>query len=429
MVSFLTKPIIEQELIQSLNKAKEKLSYDAHLLRQIEELESLKKNNLILIKESIFNKLLRESHLTQTFKERVREVGINLDYQYFQMAIIDVDSKTQDIELELIKLTKSLENTNDFSFDFTIKNEQLILLFKSNNQNMSGFIERSIKHLILSNKRFNNTLFNCGLSLSFQDGNFKRAYDQAKRALALRKLYINEDGIYTYESYPQTQSLRIDDAYLKDFIYALEFSTLSDTLALLDRLLDAWYAKDNQALYYFMTSSLLNEMFKTTNKDELLKEIGSINTYYQTLLETKSLHSLKEALYALSKHIKALNKSERLKTSAHNTNKILTYIKHNFKDPNLNMDQVSYNVNLSSSYTSLLLKEENTSFTKYLTEQRLEYAKSLILSSNLKIMDKHRGHKNIYGDTKLSNKGSLLFIALSSLLLVFLLVFAIVTSL
>lgn len=68
VVSFLTKPIIEKELIDALNKAKEKLLKDALMLKQIEELNSLKKDHLVLIKESLFNKLLRETTLTKSFK-------------------------------------------------------------------------------------------------------------------------------------------------------------------------------------------------------------------------------------------------------------------------------------------------------------------------------------------------------------------------
>ena len=122
---------------------------------------------------------------------------------------------------------------------------------------------------------------------------FKTAYDQAKRVLGLRKLYLNEDGIYTYDSYPKTKPFYIEHSYLKDFIYALEFSTLEEALSLLDNLIQMWYTKENQALYYYMTSTILNEMFQTTNKEELIHDIGSINHYYQTLLETKSVVALK----------------------------------------------------------------------------------------------------------------------------------------
>lgn len=122
--------------------------------------------------------------------------------------------------------------------------------------------------------------------------------------MGLRKLLIHEDGLYTYESYPDMKKMHLDDSYLNDFLYAVEFSSLDDALLLLDRLLDNWYTKDNQGLYYYMTSSLLNALFQIANKDALFKEIGSINSYYQTLLETKSLLSLKESLHGLTKQIK-----------------------------------------------------------------------------------------------------------------------------
>lgn len=151
VVRFLTKPIIESELIEALKIAKDKLHQDAQVLKHIEELETLKKNNLVLLKESFFNKLLKTDHLSNDLRVRIGE-SINLEYETFQIGIIDFNTQIHDVELELIKVVQPLLENQTFSFDFTIKNEQLIILFKSNNLNASMQIEQAIKRLITNHR-------------------------------------------------------------------------------------------------------------------------------------------------------------------------------------------------------------------------------------------------------------------------------------
>lgn len=108
-------------------------------------------------------------------------MSIDLDFNKFIIGIMDVNSDINNIELELLKVGQALADYEAFSLDFTIKNEQLVMLFKSNQVNISSYVERALKHTILSHKRFSNIDLSCGLSLVFSNHNFRKSYDQAVR--------------------------------------------------------------------------------------------------------------------------------------------------------------------------------------------------------------------------------------------------------
>jgi two-component system response regulator YesN len=62
------------------------------------------------------------------------------------------------------------------------------------------------------------------------------------------------------------------------------------------------------------------------------------------------------------------------------------YIALHYADPGISLDSVSSALSYSVSYISLLLKKEGTSFTKYVTELRMQKAKELLADPNSKVI-------------------------------------------
>ena len=67
---------------------------------------------------------------------------------------------------------------------------------------------------------------------------------------------------------------------------------------------------------------------------------------------------------------------------------ILKYIEDRFRDPTLTLDEVTKGVNFSRSYISRLFRENTgASFCKYLTERRLSYAKELLETTDMSVIE------------------------------------------
>ena len=383
VVGFLTKPITEEKLNDNLDKD------EITLIKNVEVIDELKKENNILIKESLFNKLLRENDLSDDFVKRLINNDIPINFKYFQIAIFNLHDLRGGIEIEtyLIQIYQELEHLIDSSMklNFTIKNDQLIILIKANEEIN---IEKHFQNIISKHRRFYNNNMSVGLSLVFSKYDFKKAYEEAKIALTYRSVFMNKDNVYRYLKESKSLNFTYDIELTRELRYALEYLDISESKKILDKLISKSFLSDNQHVHYLIISNILNEVFKSIkNINKLVDSIGNINDYYLQFLNMHSKAELLEKLYELLEIITKINSEERQNISNSNTTRILRLIENNFKNPNFNLDLLADEVNLSVSYVSLLLKEQNMSFIKYLTTLRINEAEKLLLNSSLKIVE------------------------------------------
>ena len=67
-------------------------------------------------------------------------------------------------------------------------------------------------------------------------------------------------------------------------------------------------------------------------------------------------------------------------------NQIKLFIENNYKNPLLSLEDVANELGYSVSYISAILKKNNTSFTKYLTDIRMNASLPLLAKSNEKLI-------------------------------------------
>lgn len=389
VVGFLTKPITEEKLNDNLDKAITKINDEVTLINNEALIDDLKKENNILIKESLFNKLLRENDLNKDFIKRLSNNDINLDFKYFQIAIFNLHELRDDLEIEtyLIQIYQELDSLikDSMQLNFTIKNERLIILMKSN---VEINIEKHFQNIISRHRRFYNTNLSVGLSLVFSKYKFKKAYEEAKIALTYRSVFMNKDNVYRYLKESKSLNFTYDIELTRELRYALEYLEVCKSKQILDQLISNSFLSNNQNVHYLIISNILNEIFKSIkNINKLVESIGNINDYYLQFLNMHSKEELLEKLYELLETISNINSEERQNITNSNTTRILRLIENNFKNPDFNLDLLADEVNLSVSYVSLLLKEQNMSFVKYLTTLRIKEAEKLLLNSSLKIVE------------------------------------------
>lgn len=389
VVGFLTKPIIEESLNHNLDKAIIKIEDEKSLIKNVEVINELKKENNFLIKESLFQKILRENSLSDNIIKRLSNNDISLDFKYFQIANFMLNELNSDLEIEayLIQIYQEIEAliNVDVELNMTIKNEQLIILIKSN-QEIN--VEKHFQNVISKHNRFYNNILSVGLSLVFSNYYFKEAYDQAKTALTYRSFFTNKYNVYRYLEEGNSFSFKYNIELTRELRYTLEYLTLSESKNILDKLISESFLSHNQNVHYLVISNILNEIFKSVkNINRFVNKIGNINDYYLQFLNMHSKEQLLNKLYELLELISEINHEERQDLSSVNTNKILRLIQDNYKNPDFSLEILADEVNLSVSYISLLLKEQNLSFVKYLTNLRIVEAKKLLTNSSLKIIE------------------------------------------
>ena len=137
-------------------------------------------------------------------------------------------------------------------------------------------------------------------------------------------------------------------------------------------------------LYEFNLSNLLNAILKAANEDVTL----TYNNVYKEVYELKTVDEVFEYVYDLAINVQLMNSDQIKHKADHNMTLIIDYMKNNFGDKNLNLEQLANEVNYSISYITTLFKQiKQSTFVKKLTEIRMEKAKEILLNSQTKIIE------------------------------------------
>ena len=119
--------------------------------------------------------------------------------------------------------------------------------------------------------------------------------------------------------------------------------------------------------------------------DKVIPELNSIETI---LSNVKSVEQLREQTYKILSVALAYRDSQpngQYKNLIHQTKE---YLEHHYMNPDLSLNEVAAQVNLSASHFSVVFSQETgQTFKEYLTEIRINKAKELLRMTSLRSAD------------------------------------------
>ena len=105
------------------------------------------------------------------------------------------------------------------------------------------------------------------------------------------------------------------------------------------------------------------------------------------LFNSKTGAALFQFLSTLVYKIDEINKSQRLNKVDTSFSQITFYLEQNYKNPTLSLEDVANKLGYSLSYISAIFKKNNTSFTKYLTDLRMNKALLILKKDDAKLIN------------------------------------------
>ena len=142
-----------------------------------------------------------------------------------------------------------------------------------------------------------------------------------------------------------------------------------------------------QNTYYYVLNNLLDYVLKScVSLPTLYQETHAHKDIVNNLFSLKTNESILEFFKKLILDIDEINKKARLNKVESSFNQITNYLDNNYMNPTLSLDDLAQELGYSLSYISAILKRNNTSFTKYLTDIRMSKAKILLNEENSKLI-------------------------------------------
>ncbi len=394
VVSYLSKPIDEAEVVESLSKVKTLLDEEYQTLYNQERLHSMYKKNLPSLIENRFNTLLNLAEITDDDLESFKTYNIDLNHGEFFVGFVEIKGTTSFLEIEQLRIF--LMNLLDEEFSnfkagfYFSRGYELIFIVNSEVLNASD-IETWFNKIIIRKNEFSSIEVKIGVSEVF--ANFKRFssyFRQAKKALSYGNYVSIGDVIYYSDiSTRKTIQLQFNKDEINEITYTMKFKSDNDIKNLFSKMIKKTDMQKhylfNKQYYIISLANIFIEFSQSLHVDisEILK-----TSIIKKLEMFADLRSMFEFLLDLSLKIRSTS-IDRSQNKAHEVlQKVLSFIDANYYDAGISMEVVAAKYGVSISYLSFLFKKERkTTFNKYLIAKRIDHAKELLLYSSQKISD------------------------------------------
>jgi len=408
VIGFISKPVTQEDIDALLKKASEELDNEFLTSSNLTQLEAFYTDSLPIIREYDLYRLSTMSYVTPAFKRKLHHNNIILDYKYFAMCVFDFDESTggdvERHELGFSSVRKQVQEDFSGSLDIDMFNrsERLCLILKSNEPVEIPKIESMMETIIARVGRFSGMPVSAGMSSVYENSmNFAQMYNEALRALEYRGAIGGQKVFFVGDSAPvPAGKLLIDDSDIHKLMYMLRFKSLEECEAHISGLRQALEDETAKNSYYYAITHILNTLLRTCNDLEgLYAQYSGQHVIYRRLFESKTADAAFSYLTELAQNIRQLNDNIIVGSMESNLQKILSYMDTHYEDANLSLESLAFEVSLSVSYISALLKKNmNTSFIKHLTSLRMEKAKELLNNPEMKIIDiaEHLGYMDPY---------------------------------
>ena len=398
-VGLLSKPVNAEEINNSIAKAITQLEAKRKTNASTIALQHIVSNNLPQLQEAFIANLLRkEPQVPGLVLEKINQLNIPLYGPKYTTALIAVRTASEDYhnkEIVLLLLRDTIRSliagTATSVYSYVNSDNRLVCIFNTSIEDPENYIEsiliKSQDQLLQSRKAH---LF-AGIGGTVTSPNdLHLSYSGALSALKYQAL-LGDESITFYknmEPLDTVSSTPVFDYLRKQF----RLGQLSAIESFISQYISSWAAlphdekeKTLRAFIFEYVTIITNEAIQAGIEISEMEDCAKLimRLFQSGCTETWT----QDVLELTSQLIDRIQKQHE-----NNTNHLIRmakeYIQKNLSDELLNLEQVSNHIGLSRIYFCKLFHQvEKISFTNYLKQARIEAAKNLLLTSNLKVFE------------------------------------------
>ncbi len=392
VISYLTKPITQEDVDEFLNRFKESLDKNRRLSEDLDNMRKYFDESKDIVINNVFRNLMTTPNGEDI--EKLESYGVNVKGEYI-LASIEIGERLPAIELEkrvssLRRLATDILQENHSCYRVTLSSA-IFFVIEVTGTSFKRDIDMTFYRIVKSAQAFLHTDIFIGVSNFFSDFmNILDAFDESEQARSYHRFVETGNIVYFNElTEKEHVNITLTDIQIQSLQYAFKFGSDEELAETMD------YIKENISLgeNRFNSLQLISvNLASLIIRHAGLSNVDLISIGYGNLLETmndlKTLDELflfvKEAILKIrnTNIQRKITKSEKILENA------LYYIKVNFSNTDLSMETVCDEVGVSVSYMSMLFKrDQKITFNKYLVKLRMEKAMEILKMTEDKIID------------------------------------------
>jgi len=392
VTDYIMKPITPNELLDTLQKVAKKIDKERSIKESLNHLnEIIEQSQQIPIRKylsSICTGLISEDLL---FSEAKR-LQINIEANYYIGVIVELILYNNDdpfflnIKKEIDPLLKDAPDT----LYYLENDKDLCFIFKGNDKSvLEDTVAKTCNHL-------HNYFCKCNIGIGITCDNIKHlwhSFSSARSAIRIKKASCNGEIVKARDISESTLASAYDIDIEKDLVLnLLKFGEESDIPFTLEKLKKQLEISNISSIYFEYIGVEICLTAKNFIRELNENAVCNLDEYaFSILAPCSNANNIDEFLGIISK---LLHDTIRYRNQIRNNKygdiiaEAKKYIIQNYNNPELSLTEVANYVNVCPSYfSSLFSHETGKTFIEYLTYVRIEKAKELLKTSNLRSTD------------------------------------------
>jgi two-component system response regulator YesN len=390
---YLLKPISSLDLHNVLQKVASQLDQERKDKESLKRLRNQVEDNLLLLREKFLLRLVMGGEASPAAIEQSQQLGLDIIAKCYLVVLLKIElvESTQPFDYDeyqqVERLVASLVEQNPDAFLVKKDLEELVLIIKGDGleqlEQEGYFLAELIKQSVED-----KTGCRLAVGLGSPQQRLGDIHHSFAEALARVKGTAGEETppLGLGSGADKAQLLKLDRSALENYLkfgIINDFDSFFDTYiqSLSEAALQSYLVKN----YVFVDIVLMTAKFVSDmggNMDQVIPEINNVETL---LMNIKTLDQIKVETRKILTSALAFRDGQVRHQRAGLVHQAKAYIDNHFTDPDLSLNKVAAQVNLSASHFSTVFSHETgETFRDYLTRIRIDRAKELLRTTSLK---------------------------------------------
>lgn len=407
VMRYILKPINALEMSDLLRELKHLLDDEVLSRNNLESLKLNYKKSLPLVKERFLNHWIEDYVSNEMIEENIQALNLGVGDGDLGIAIIRPDDLIKkDEDIHLLK-NKNLLKVAIFNIcEEIVKGHQLGILFMKMNEMVlimplekgelskaSNRIFNGLGQIKATVEKYLMTTVTIGVGNVCTDKSLLyKAYLSATAALDYTITLGNNKVIYIEDIEPEhPNDITFEEIEERSLLTAIKVgekeqikATIHSALGKLD---GAQLTLRDYQVYIMEIISILMRLVRSMELDSNAIFPGEGN-FFSIMSKLRTKEEIKEWLTDVSLKIGEVLSLKHSSSKNDLIEKAKEYIQTHYADEELNADKLCNYLHISTNYFSTLFKKETKlTFTNYLTQIRIEKAKKLLRTTDMKAFD------------------------------------------
>jgi two-component system response regulator YesN len=409
---YLLKPFSADSFMELLHKIKDKIDREVAEREDVRQLKEHYRTSLPLLRESFLASLLTRKLPRTIIEEKTRNYGLPSNGACYLASVLALYPAAEDKEktsssslrhsgdLDLmlhamLNIAKELMDPLSYGSAFIYQDSIVLLTTNDGREGEAWFndLQVTLDRLLKSVLHYLKLSVTIGVGSKVRHlSDLKHSYQDALLALDYRLILGAEKVIFIDDvESPRQEGVRLDELMEQALIRNLKLGTaeeLSEAIShIFDELIGASCTIHEVQVYLL---EVVTSILRTAKESgiEMEELFGAGFQLHAEIFKFSGLEEAKVWLLDISLTIRKHISSSRQHSYKDIVEKALQYTREHYVDPELSLQKLCMQLHISTGYFSGVFKKEiKMTYVQYLMQLRMETAKELLRSSDLKAFE------------------------------------------